>query len=876
MKSMAFKQEQKAKVHDHGTGNDTFGEFAQQAFRGHLSQHFARKVLRHPLLKSTRDEESDNAIRISKVILAYMGDLADYRGNMEYSYQPNMGSVMGRLYRELGVSVTEGHMRRHPHLEDTQVDGESIKQLPNKPKRGTLRKLKATLTLRLFRNKNKTVFHQLPLEESLRTQLEQIHFIIGLGILKPELRDEIYCQICRQLRNNPIKLSVKRGWVLLQLIAGCFAPSPEILDPILDYLRNGPPIYAPVVKKVLQRTIKNGTRFQPPAPSEVEAVWERKPLDLQMMLMDGTQQCLVADAATTSRELVHRLCNTISLHDKFGFSVFISMENKVASLGNGSDNVLDAISQCEQMFVDHGGKEGEAPWHLYFRKEIFAPWENTTPDITATDLIFSQVVRGIMLGEYVCHTDNDLATLAARQYYIEYGGDISEEGLAAVLPSYIPPDFRKDDEQLKFWRKTVLKTHQRMFASIDESERPSSYRVRVDVVDYARLVWPTQFSRHHDITRVDGPICEEGLRLAVNSTGLYLESSSGSNRYGITYPGISSISSGDGPAGSVSGQAVMFMLVNGATMRIDSPDAKTIRSLVTYMMDGLRERSKHAVAVQAYTGDAGELTLQEGDLVVLSKPAGQEALKSPSCDATSSRSHVTGRVNTSHIYVLPILTQPQPHILRLFQSQLKKGLADGAANFEDSSSNSDADAGSSHSDRHGEYGLTGYKAELSTTSDEQDAGASAPASADYELKSHDAGLGTTSDERDAHSGTSDHGTAAAASQEDIDLSGSGMQISTVDDSSVQPNDTMSSLQYEQTSQASSTPESSRSHPDDPATESFVLDVLGALSPRSAPGTPGVSPGLEPQFGSNPDSEAQLEADLTSKGPELHEYFEEHL
>ena len=40
---------------------------------------------------------------------------------------------------------------------------------------------------------------------------------------------------------------------------------------------------------------------------------------------------------------------------------------QVASLGNGEDKILDAISQCEQSYIDHGGKEGEAPWHLYFR-----------------------------------------------------------------------------------------------------------------------------------------------------------------------------------------------------------------------------------------------------------------------------------------------------------------------------------------------------------------------------------------------------------------------------------------------------------------------------------------------------------------------------
>ena len=49
--------------------------------------------------------------------------------------------------------------------------------------------------------------------------------IIGYGIERTELRDEIYCQLMRQTNDNHHPDSVVRGWNLFALCCVSFSPS---------------------------------------------------------------------------------------------------------------------------------------------------------------------------------------------------------------------------------------------------------------------------------------------------------------------------------------------------------------------------------------------------------------------------------------------------------------------------------------------------------------------------------------------------------------------------------------------------------------------------------------------------------------------------
>ncbi|XP_047186505.1 unconventional myosin-VIIa-like isoform X3 [Scophthalmus maximus] len=667
----------------------TFSKFAATYFQGLSTHTYIRRPLKQPLLFHEDEGDQLAALAVWITVLRFMGDLPEPKCQLVINDGSEKIPVMTKIYETLGKRTYKRELQElQVEEENSSIDGQKRNSVRHKLVSLTLKR-KSKITEEVTRRLTEVDYGlqgNSMLEDRPTSNLEKLHFIIGNGILRPALRDEIYCQICKQLTQNPSKSSHARGWILLSLCVGCFAPSEKFVKYLRTFLNNGPPGYAPYCEERLRRTFANRTRTQPPSWLELQATKSKKPIMLPVTFMDGTTKTLLADSATTASELCNALADKITLRDRFGFSLYIALFDKVSSLGSGSDHVMDAVSQCEQYAKEQGAQERNAPWRLFFRKEIFAPWHDPADDYAATNLVYQQIVRGVKFGEYRCEREEDLAELASQQYYVDYGSEILQDRLLSLVPSYIPDREVTSTKTTEKWAQLIIQAHKK---GVHTKRRLNKQKVKEDVVDFARLKWPLLFSRFYEAFKFSGPsLPKNDVIVAVNWTGVYFVDEQEQVLLELSFPEITAVSSSRG--GKLQGQSFTLATMKGDEYTFTSNNAEDIRDLVASFLDGLRKRSKYVVGLLDCPNPAGAdstfLSFSKGDLIILDEHDGEQVMNSGWAHGVNDRTKQRGDFPADCVYVLPTITRPQYDIVALVTmtpSQRRKSVSSSQMNLSD-------------------------------------------------------------------------------------------------------------------------------------------------------------------------------------------------
>ncbi|KAK2514410.1 Myo7b [Columba guinea] len=636
----------------------TFPKFAATYFQGSSTHTHIRRQLRHPLLYHDDKDNVLASLVVWVVILRFMGDLPE-PAMFAKNATTKSSSMMTQIYDTLGRKNQVQFTNNSPNMRENRKDNKISKGISSlKLKRSS--KLTGKVTDQL-RSGEEAFQEDSSISERPMSNLEKVHFIIGNAILRPAIRDEIYCQICKQLTENSNRSSYARGWILLSLCLGCFPPSDTFVKYLLNFIHHGPTGYAPYCAERLRRTYVNGARTEPPSWLELQATKQKKPIMFNVTLMNGESITVPADSASIAKEICQFIADKTKLKDVFGFSLYVAVFDKVWSLGGGRDHVLDAISQCEQLAKERGTHERNTPWRLYFRKEIFTPWHNSQEDPVSTDLIYHQVIRGIRFGEYRCEKEEDLVEIGAKYCYIQFGDSIHNEPVQKALHDCIPVKQLKS-KPLEKWVSLITYAHAKAPYTQDRLSRQT---VKAQLVDFARFQWPLLFSRFFEVTKFSGPsLPKNHFIVAVNWKGICFLDESEKRLLELTFPEITGIHTNR--AVKSFGQSCTLITLRAEEFVLTSVNSVVIAELVVMFLEGLKKRSRFAVAMHEKKSqeDPAILSFKKGDLLIFTEDKRLDANSGWIC-AQNERTGKTGNVFLEEIYIIPSLTKPSSQVLSL-------------------------------------------------------------------------------------------------------------------------------------------------------------------------------------------------------------------
>lgn len=157
--------------------------------------------------------------------------------------------------------------------------------------------------------------------------------IFGPAINNELVRDEVYCQIMRQLTENRIQVSEERGWELMWLATGVMLPSSQLLKELNEFLKTRTHPFAKESLQRIQKTLKNGSRSYPPYIIEVEAI-QHKTIDIyhKVYFPDDSDEAFNIESSTKAGDLVQDITNRLKLKSSEGFSLFVKVMDKVVSV----------------------------------------------------------------------------------------------------------------------------------------------------------------------------------------------------------------------------------------------------------------------------------------------------------------------------------------------------------------------------------------------------------------------------------------------------------------------------------------------------------------------------------------------------------------
>ena len=309
--------------------------------------------------------------------------------------------------------------------------------------------------------------------------------VLQKGLEMPELVDEIYMQICKQLTNNPRPESQIRAWQMLCMAVGTFPPSRDfenyLLNFILHHKEGAGAIgnYARYALRRLEGILNSGPSGFVPSCEEISAYKERPPILATIELVDGTP--LTEDLPITPDLNVGKVLDIcthfMELQDPRMqyFGIFVE------DIDDDKDHGLDALTE-EQATVKKLPKtprplqnenymgdvvtvkvRQNQPFKFVFKRKIFLKSQDEPSDDPMFNrLVYLQAVDEVIKGNIPVDSEEEVVTMVAQFMAVELGDEMPDNVDDIVdeengqLEEFVPIPWRPHKD-IREWAEEVLK-----------------------------------------------------------------------------------------------------------------------------------------------------------------------------------------------------------------------------------------------------------------------------------------------------------------------------------------------------------------------------------------------------------------------------------
>ncbi|XP_063455478.1 myosin XVB [Pan paniscus] len=247
-----------------------------------------------------------------------------------------------------------------------------------------------------------------------------------------KLRDEIYCQVIKQVTGHPRPEHCTRGWSFLSLLTGFFPPSTRLMPYLTKFLQDSGPSQelARSSQEHLQRTVKYGGRRRMPPPGEMKAFLKGQAIRLLLIhLPGGVDYRTNIQTFTVAAEVQEELCRQMGItepQEAQEFALFLIKEKSQLVRPLQPAEYLNSVVVDQDVSLHSRRLHWETPLHF----------DNSTYISTH----YSQVLWDYLQGKLPvsAKADAQLARLAALQHLSKANRNPpSEQDLLAYVPKQL-------------------------------------------------------------------------------------------------------------------------------------------------------------------------------------------------------------------------------------------------------------------------------------------------------------------------------------------------------------------------------------------------------------------------------------------------------